>query len=49
MKERNKWIELMENVQIRRFEFKHWNILYLPIECGEDWIHQMKYLKMEDL
>lgn len=38
MKERNKWIELMENVQIGRFEFKHWNIQYLPIECGEDWI-----------
>lgn len=38
MKEKNKWIELMENVQIGRFEFKHWNIQYLPIECGEDWI-----------
>ncbi len=28
MKERNKWIELMENVQIGRFEFEHWNIYY---------------------
>lgn len=28
MKERNKWIELMENVQIGKFEFEHWNIYY---------------------
>lgn len=28
MKERNKWIELMENVQIGRFESEHWDIYY---------------------